>query len=379
MSRKRDWAQLAKRVACGIGRGVAGIARAVGVAASTMRGWIGCARGGVAPPRARTPRLGRPRRRVERAAVLLLVEMLTASRGRISVAELRRHTRIPRWRLERHRRLWRRRHARSMEYLQWLVAGSVWAGDWTELDMPIEPPGLGPPRRWALIVRDLASGMQLLALPAEHATASVVARALERLFRVHGPPLCFKSDNGSNMVAGEIPALLESWGVTPLRSPPETPRYNGAAEAGIGSMKARLDAIAHARGRPWNPTIDDLEEARLEANATARPHGRNGPTPDEIWAARQPISAEARAAWHAALESEMAAEAHRTVVAATNAATTAATSSIGREITLRYPANPATLNALDANTRATLARRATRRTLEALGYLTSRRLRLSST
>ena len=60
-------------------------------------------------------------------------------------------------------------------------------------------------------------------------------------------------------------------------------------EAGIGSLKARTAAHAARHGRLGYWTWDDVAAARLEANATARPLGLNGPTPDKAWAARTSI------------------------------------------------------------------------------------------
>ena len=90
-----------------------------------------------------------------------------------------------------------------------------------------------------------------------------------------------------------------------LRSPPGTARYNGAVEAGIGSLKARLHHVAAAQGRAASPTCapstglrtGDLEAARLEANIEARPWGRAGPSPEQRWNERSPITIEQREAF----------------------------------------------------------------------------------
>jgi hypothetical protein len=57
--------------------------------------------------------------------------------------------------------------------------------------------------------------------------------------------------------------------------------YNGAIEAGIGSLKTRTERQALWAGRPGPWTWQDVEAARQEANATARPHGAYGPTPEQ--------------------------------------------------------------------------------------------------
>jgi hypothetical protein len=83
---------------------------------------------------------------------------------------------------------------------------------------------------------------------------------------------------------------LDDFGVIPLFSPPRTPRYNGAIEAGIGSLKTRTETHAVRHGRPAWWTWDDVAAAQAEANATARPRGPSGPTPDASWHARQRVT-----------------------------------------------------------------------------------------
>ncbi len=70
-----------------------------------------------------------------------------------------------------------------------------------------------------------------------------------------------------------IAALLYDFKVTPLLSPPYFPRYNGAIEAGIGAFKTRahLEAARHGHPLEWN--CNDVESARLQANAESRPWG----------------------------------------------------------------------------------------------------------
>jgi putative transposase len=89
---------------------------------------------------------------------------------------------------------------------------------------------------------------------------------------------------------------LSAAAVIPLFSPPGRPSYNGACEAGIGSLKCRSECQAGWQGRPGSWTWDDVELARLEANASARPRGPHGPTPDQAWASRRALTnAEQRA------------------------------------------------------------------------------------
>ena len=138
--------------------------------------------------------------------------------------------------LRRYRRVWRLRHQQPLRVLHWPVVGRVWAIDFTGPRTPVD--GLYP---YLLAVRDLASGQQLLWLPAADPTAAVTADALTSLFATYGAPLVLKSDNGSAFIAEATQQLLNEFGVEKLFSPPGVPRYNGSIEAGIGSLKTRTE------------------------------------------------------------------------------------------------------------------------------------------
>jgi transposase InsO family protein len=176
---------------------------------------------------------------------------------------------------------WRRRRRLLTRTLHWTRPGTVWAADFAEPPQPIE----GTYTR-LLVVRDLASGCQLLWLPVPDESAATAAAALTALFRQHGPPLVLKSDNGSAFSAADVATVLTAWEVEQLFSPPRLPRYNGSCEAGIGSMKTRTHHEAARQGRPGEWTCDHAEAARLQANETARPWGSRGPTPAEVWQGR---------------------------------------------------------------------------------------------
>jgi transposase InsO family protein len=199
--------------------------------------------------------------------------------------------------LKRYRRVWRLRHRRPIHILQWTTPGTVWAIDFAEAPAAID--GAYP---YLLAVRDLASGQQLLWQPVREANALAAASALASLFLIHGPPLVLKSDNGSAFGAAPILTLLTNFGVLPLFSPPNTPSYNGAIEAGIGSLKTRTDDHAARHNRPGAWSWDDVTAAQLEANATARPNGPNEPTPAQSWAGRaRPLTID-REQFHLAVE-----------------------------------------------------------------------------
>ena len=195
------------------------------------------------------------------------------------------------------RRVWRRRYHTCLQVLHWLVPGGAWAIDFGEPPHPVD--GLYP---YLLAVRDLASGRSLLWRPLKSATAIEAILALAPLFAIHGAPLVLKADNGSPFRAALMQAFLEVCGVIPLYSPPRMPRYNGAIEAGIGSLKTRTEEHATWQGHAAEWTCDDVEAARAEANATARPRGPSKPTPDEAWQARHRLSREEREHFRAVVD-----------------------------------------------------------------------------
>lgn len=201
--------------------------------------------------------------------------------------------------LVRYRRVWRRQHRRPLHVLHWSQPGRVWAIDFHGPRPAVE--GCDP---YLLAVRDLASQQQLAWLPVSDATAATVQAALTSLFAGHGAPLVLKSDNGSAFGAAEVQALCRQFGVENLFSPPRQPWYNGSIEAGIGSLTRRTEQAAARRGHPEAWTYDDVALAQWEANATSRPHGRNGPTPDALWAARTPVTATERAAFRQAVAAQ---------------------------------------------------------------------------
>jgi putative transposase len=187
--------------------------------------------------------------------------------------------------LRRYRRVWRKRHQQPIQVLHWTRPGAVWAMDFHGPRPMID--GLYPN---LFAVRDLSSGQQLLWLPTHDMTALTACEALSSLFATYSAPLVLKSDNGSAFVADEVRQLLARFGVKNLFSPPRVPSYNGSIEAGIGSLETRTQQHAARRGHPAYWTWDDAAAARLEANAAARPRGPLGPSPDQLWAARVPLT-----------------------------------------------------------------------------------------
>jgi transposase InsO family protein len=265
----------------------------LGVAPRTLRRWCR------APERAAL--LGRPVQRSARVAREEVIRFLDEHGPHLGVPALR--TCFPAMSraelsdlLHRYRAVWRARNRVPLRVLEWSGAGRVWAIDFTG---PV--PALDGGASYVLAVRDLASGRQLLWRAVDAATGAAAGEALADLFARHGAPLVLKSDNGSPFTGGEVRALLAGHGVLGLYSPPYWPRYNGSIEAGIGALKERTASCAARCGHSGVWTVDDLAAARAQANAQARPWGAGGASPDEVWAARAPITAQERAAFGAAV------------------------------------------------------------------------------
>lgn len=196
---------------------------------------------------------------------------------------------IPRRALEnllaRCRRMFRHRNRWLVHTLRWTQPGTVWSADFTSPPLPIDGQ-----YEHLLLVRDLASGRQLLALPCHHQDARLVVAALRALFLLYGPPLVLKTDNGSAFISAELEELLREHRVFALFSPPYTPAYNGSVEAGIGSLEVRAFYESARHDRPGEWTCDDVAVACRQANETAHPWGLGGPTPDAAWESRVPIT-----------------------------------------------------------------------------------------
>lgn len=204
--------------------------------------------------------------------------------------------------LRRYRRVHFRKNSVALYVLRWHSPGAVWAMDFAEPELPIDNL-----YSFFFVVRDLASGKVLLALPTPSKELRHVSDALAMLFMCYGPPLVLKADNAFDVFFvsrfGEDPqalprarlkALLDAHRITLLLSPPSFPRYNGAVEAGIGSLKdrAHLEAARHGHPCEWN--CDDLEAARLQANEQSKPWGFHQESPDMAWLERHPIEAQTR-------------------------------------------------------------------------------------
>jgi len=191
--------------------------------------------------------------------------------------------------LWRYRRVWRRRYRRQGYRLTWHVGGAVWAIDFSEAPYLIDGVCM-----YLFAVRDLASHYQIAWIPVPDLRAETVLPLLEQLFLEHGAPLVLKSDNGSAFIAELLTEFLTAKQVSQLFSPARRPQYNGALERSNGVLKTYTGLHAIREGHPFRWTSDDVEQARQLANTISRPWGRQGPTPEETWQARKPITAEQR-------------------------------------------------------------------------------------
>lgn len=186
-----------------------------------------------------------------------------------------------------------RRDRRQVVYaLRWTRPGAIWAADFTEPPAPIH--GVYDQ---LLCLRDVASTRTLSALPTIGKKALTVLDSLKAQVRWHGAPLVLKLDNDSVFTDRRVKAWARDNGVLLLYSPPYWPRYNGGAEHGIGALKVQAHYISARNDRPGMWTCDDIEAARMAANALGRPRGINRPTPEDMWRSRLPIEPEERAAF----------------------------------------------------------------------------------
>jgi hypothetical protein len=113
-----------------------------------------------------------------------------------------------------------------------------------------------------------------------------------------------KSDNGPAFIAEVMQELLRRHRVTPLFSPKRRPQYNGALERANSTHKVYTHQQAVAEDHPRYWTTANLDAARGLANSITRPWGHPGPSPDEAWQQRNPITDQQRDEFARELESQ---------------------------------------------------------------------------
>jgi len=261
-------------------------ARRLGVAPRTLRNWQQRSREGQLTPYPR----GRPVRRSPRPLRNQVVQLLSLIGPNFGVPSLQAvFPTMPRSELDdmlrRFRRVWQYQNQRLIHRLHWHRSGTVWAADHLQPDRPVD--GKYP---YVLSVRDLASHYQLAWQPVPDVGAETTAAVLSSLFWEHGPPLVFKTDNGSGFIGQRAGDLLAAWGILHLSNPGATPQYNGSCEAAGGSHKKTTNDQAALTGHPGRWTSENLRRARMMRNRLGRPWGHRGPTPQEAWQRRKPIT-----------------------------------------------------------------------------------------
>jgi transposase InsO family protein len=251
---------------------------------------------------------GRPAQRADtetRDAVIALFQLMGPGVGLPVLQEI--FPGVARRELEDLQRRYRDAHLKKnrvlIHALRWKRPGAVWAMDYTQPPCPVD--GIYDS---ILVVRDLSSGMQLLALPVQSEGAEQTVAALKSLFIEYGVPLVIKSDNGSAFTAAAVEEFLLLYHVYHLLSPPRLPSYNGACEAGIGSLKTRAHHESARDDRAGEWTCDDVEAARLMANETSRPGGFHAPTPNQLWRIRLLLSQGERESFQKTVEAFRAEE-----------------------------------------------------------------------
>ena len=277
-----------------IGHSYLEAARRLGVMPRTLRYWREACRTEM-PPQP----LGRPLTPLDSAQHQAVISLLDTVGPGLGVPSLRRHfDAMTRANLDDlvkdYRRCWRAANPRLLHVLHWQRPGTVWAADFAQTPYLIDGH-----YRYALAVRDLASGLQLLWQPVAALTAEALLAELPLLFALHGAPWILKTDNGSAFIAEVVRWYLQHAGVHQLFSPPLSPAYNGSIEASIGSMKKRTQRHSELAGHDGIWTSSDLDRARIEANTTARPRRLHGLTPQQVWDARPPLDAEEHARFDA--------------------------------------------------------------------------------
>jgi transposase InsO family protein len=258
------------------GRSAEWLAGLLAISATTLRRWRAEQGAGKLAPELRGPRPFRTSPAFLRALVEC-VEECTLMGAR---ALHRALPEIPRRWLEwlaarieerRERRAWRGE-------LIWTRPGSVWTMDHTELESRIDG-ALG----FLFVVRDLASGRVLTALPTRSTDHDPVARELERLFELHGKPKILRSDNGREFIAATLQEWLGEQGVQPAFIEKGSPQQNPYVERFNGTMRDEV-----LRGEDFDNVLEArvVLQAWVEEYNERRPHRGLGLLTPRQFAAR---------------------------------------------------------------------------------------------
>jgi transposase InsO family protein len=204
---------------------------------------------------------------------------------------------------KRFRQVCAKRVRRGKSRLFWKGPGRAWACDFTQPKAKVEGG-----QTHLLMIRDLASGCRLASVACKGEKSSTVIKTLELLFAAFGAPLVLKHDGGPGFIAQRTQTFLEEHDVFSVRSPAYTPEYNGSIERSLGWDKERIERVAELAGHSGYWTLEDIEHARCQANATLFPRGLHGKTPGEAFEARAPITAKEREAFKRTVDKLITAE-----------------------------------------------------------------------
>jgi hypothetical protein len=150
-----------------------------------------------------------------------------------------------------------RKHAATLNKVQWRLPDVVWAIDGTEhkaeyVDVKLHVQNL----------QDLCSVYKLRPLASGYMPCGEeIAGHLDHLFNRHGAPLFIKRDNGGNLNHAVVNDLLEEMMVIPINSPVKNAPYNGAVEHAQGELKTYM--------RTWKDKAYTTEELALLAETAA--------------------------------------------------------------------------------------------------------------
>ena len=107
-------------------------------------------------------------------------------------------------------------------------------------------------------------------------TSSKVIKALKKIFKDTGVPLCFASDGGLQFTSQEFREFCQDWNIVHRLSSPEYPQSNGHAEAAVKAMKNLVKKCTHN----GHLNADEFNEALLEWRNT--PRSKDGRSPAQV-------------------------------------------------------------------------------------------------
>uniref|UniRef100_A0A915EBH6 Integrase catalytic domain-containing protein n=1 Tax=Ditylenchus dipsaci TaxID=166011 RepID=A0A915EBH6_9BILA len=104
-------------------------------------------------------------------------------------------------------------------------------------------------------------------------TSEATKKVLSKIFALFGCPKLIVSDNGTQLVSGEMELFLKNNGVKHLTSATYHPSSNGLAERMVQSFKKSVTKISHSGMDPKEATLIFLQDYR------AIPHSTTGESP----------------------------------------------------------------------------------------------------